>query len=34
MMKRLYNSLAEDDRRRYAAINTTKLGHGAVNYIG
>ena len=28
MMKRLYDSLAEDDRRRYAAIESTKLGHG------
>ena len=33
MMKRLYNSLAEDDRRRYAAIESTKLGHGGVEYI-
>ena len=33
MMKRLYESLAEDDRRRYAAIESTKLGHGGVEYI-
>jgi hypothetical protein len=33
MMKRLYHSLAEDDRRRYAAIESTKLGHGGVEYI-
>jgi hypothetical protein len=33
MMKRLYNSLAEDDRRRYAAIESTKLGHGGLEYI-
>jgi hypothetical protein len=33
MMKRLYDSLAEDDRRRYAAIESTKLGHGGVEYI-
>jgi Rhodopirellula transposase DDE domain len=33
MMKRLYDSLAEDDRRRYAAIESTKLGHGGVDYI-
>jgi hypothetical protein len=33
MMKRLYNSLAEDDRRRYAAIESTKPGHGGVEYI-
>src|ERR1700722_19194783 len=33
MMKRLYDSLAENDRRRYAAIESTKLGHGGVEYI-
>jgi hypothetical protein len=33
MMKRLYDSLAEDDRRRYAAIESTKLWHGGVEYI-
>src|SRR4051794_11893919 len=33
MMRRLYDSLAEDDRRRYAAIESTKLGHGGVEYI-
>jgi hypothetical protein len=33
MMKRLYDSLAEDDRRRYAAIESAKLGHGGVEYI-
>ena len=33
MMKRLYDSLAEDDRRRYAAIESTKLGHGGVEYV-
>ena len=33
MMKSLYDSLAEDDRRRYAAIESTKLGHGGVEYI-
>ena len=27
-MKRLFDSLSEDDRRRYAAVETTKLGHG------
>src|SRR5208283_36427 len=26
-------SPAEDDRRRYAAIESTKLGHGGVEYI-
>jgi predicted ArsR family transcriptional regulator len=33
LMKRLHDSLAEDDRRRYAAIESTKLGHGGVDYI-
>ena len=33
MMKRLFDSLTEDDRRRYAAIEATKLGHGGVEYI-
>ena len=33
MMKRLYDSLRENDRRRYAAIEATKLGHGGVEYI-
>lgn len=33
MMKRLYRSLRENDRRRYAAIEATKLGHGGVEYI-
>ena len=33
LMRRLYDSLAEDDRRRYAAIESTKLGHGGVEYI-
>ena len=33
MMKRLFDSLREHDRRRYAAIEATKLGHGGVDYI-
>jgi len=33
MMKRLYRSLRENDRRRYAAIEATKLGHGGIEYI-
>jgi hypothetical protein len=32
-MKRLFESLAEKDRRRYAAIEATKLGHGGIEYI-
>ena len=32
-MKRLFDSLTEKDRRRYAAIEATKLGHGGIEYI-
>ena len=32
-MKRFYRSLNERDRRRYAAIEAIKLGHGGINYI-
>jgi hypothetical protein len=33
LMKRLYDSLKESDRRRYAAVEATKLGHGGIEYI-
>jgi hypothetical protein len=33
LMKRLFDSLKESDRRRYAAIEAAKLGHGGVQYI-
>jgi hypothetical protein len=33
LMRRLFDSLKESDRRRYAAIEATKLGHGGVEYI-
>lgn len=33
MMKRLYDWLSEKDRRRYAAVEAVKLGHGRVEYI-
>jgi hypothetical protein len=33
VMKRLFDSLRENDRRRYAAVEATKLGHGGVDYI-
>jgi hypothetical protein len=33
LMKRLFDSLKESDRRRYAAIEAAKLGHGGVEYI-
>jgi len=32
-MADFYNSLSEKDRRRYAGIEATKLGHGGINYI-
>jgi hypothetical protein len=32
-MKRLFDSLREHDRRRYAAIEAAKLGHGGIEYI-
>ena len=32
-MKRLFDSLREGDRRRYAAIEALKLGHGGIEYI-
>jgi hypothetical protein len=33
MMRRLYGSLGERDRRRYAAIEAAKLGHGGIEYV-
>ena len=33
VMKRLFDSLGENDRRRYAAVEATKLGHGGIEYI-
>jgi hypothetical protein len=32
-MRRLYESLSEKDRRRYAAVEAVKLGHGGVQYV-
>lgn len=32
-MVNLYRSLSEKDRRRYAAVEAEKLGHGGVAYI-
>jgi hypothetical protein len=32
-MQALYRSLRENDRRRYAAIEAAKLGHGGVEYV-
>ncbi len=33
LMRRLFDSLKESDRRRYAAIQAAKLGHGGIEYI-
>lgn len=32
-MKRLFATLSEKDKRRYAGIEATKLGHGGIDYI-
>lgn len=32
-MVHLYESLSEKDRRRYAAIEAEKLGHGGTEYV-
>ena len=32
-MVNFYRSLSEKDRRRYAAIEAEKLGHGGVTYV-
>ena len=32
-MWRIFGSLEESDRRRYAAIEAAKLGHGGAEYI-
>lgn len=32
-MLTFFESLGERDRRRYAAVEATKLGHGGVSYI-
>lgn len=31
--RRFFDSLSEKDRRRYAAVEVAKLGHGGVDYI-
>jgi hypothetical protein len=33
MMQRLYGSLGEKARRRYAAVEAAKLGHGGTEYV-
>ena len=32
-MRRLFQWLSEKDRRRYAAVEAAKFGHGGVEYI-
>jgi hypothetical protein len=32
-MKKLFQTLSEKDRRRYAAVEADKLGHGGTDYI-
>ena len=32
-MKSFYDSLSEKDRRRYAAVEAEKIGHGGVEYV-
>jgi hypothetical protein len=32
-MRMSYDSLSEKDRRRYAAIEAAKLGHGGTEYV-
>jgi hypothetical protein len=32
-MRRLFATLSEKDRRRYAGIEAAKLGHGGIEYI-
>lgn len=33
VVKTMYLSLREKDRRRYAAVEAAKLGHGGIEYI-
>jgi hypothetical protein len=32
-MKTFFHSLREKDRRRYAAVEAGKLGHGGIDYV-
>lgn len=32
-MQRLFTTLSEKDRRRYAGIEAAKLGHGGIDYV-
>jgi hypothetical protein len=33
LMRNLYHSLSEKDRRRYAAVEAQKLGYGGISYV-
>ena len=33
LMRKFYQTLSEKDRRRYAAIEAKKLGHGGITYV-
>ena len=33
IMKTFFDTLSEKDKRRYAAVEAQKLGHGGINYI-
>lgn len=33
LMRKFYETLSEKDRRRYAAVEAKKLGHGGITYI-
>jgi hypothetical protein len=33
MMKLLFQTPSEKDRRRYAAVEAARLGHGGVEYV-
>jgi len=32
-MRRFYDTLSEKDRRRYAAVEAAKFGHGGIEYV-
>lgn len=33
VMKTFFNTLSEKDKRRYAAVEAQKLGHGGISYM-
>lgn len=32
-MRSFYNTLSEKDKRRYAAVESRRLGHGGIEYV-